>query len=103
VIAEQRARRRGITDDSTTGEHQLFDIRPLAAAAGLVPGGRHCGPILQALPALGVDTASVGGFHGAEGHVRRSRSHAVEALDHRVPANELPPQVCRAAGDHGAQ
>lgn len=46
---------------------KLFDIRPVAAVAGLVPGGQHCGPILQALPALGIDTASVGVFHGAQG------------------------------------
>lgn len=46
---------------------KLFDIRPVAAVAGLVPGGRHCGPVLEALPGLGVDTASVGVFHGAEG------------------------------------
>lgn len=46
---------------------KLFDIRPVAAVAGLVPGGRHCSPILQALPAHGIDTASVGIFHGAEG------------------------------------
>jgi hypothetical protein len=30
---------------------KLFDIRPVAAVAGLVPGGQHCGPVLQALPA----------------------------------------------------
>jgi hypothetical protein len=31
----------------------LFDIRPVVAVAGLVPGGQHCGPVLQALPGLG--------------------------------------------------
>jgi hypothetical protein len=46
---------------------KLFDIRPVEAVAGLVPGGRHCGPILEALPTWGIDTASVGVFHGAEG------------------------------------
>ena len=39
-----------------------FDIRPVEAVAGLVPGGRHCEPILQALPAWGIDAASVGVF-----------------------------------------
>lgn len=46
---------------------KIFDIRPVEAVAGLVPGGRHCEPILQALPALGIDTGSVGVFHGADG------------------------------------
>jgi hypothetical protein len=36
-----------------------------AAHAGL--RGRHCGPILEALPDLGIDVASIGIFHGAEG------------------------------------
>jgi hypothetical protein len=46
---------------------KLFNLRPLAAVAGLVPSGHHCGPVLQALPALGVETTSVGVFHGADG------------------------------------
>jgi len=46
---------------------KLFKIRPVAAVAGLVPSGHHCGPVLQALPALGIDAAAVGVFHGAEG------------------------------------
>lgn len=49
------------------GSIKLFDIRLVAAVAGLVLGGRYCGPILDALPALGIDTASVGIFRGAEG------------------------------------
>jgi len=46
---------------------RLFHLRPVAAVAGLAPGGHHCRPVLQALPALGVETTSVGIFHGADG------------------------------------
>jgi hypothetical protein len=46
---------------------KLFGLRPLEAVAGLVPGGRHCIPIMAALPGLGIETDIVGVLHGADG------------------------------------
>jgi hypothetical protein len=46
---------------------RIFGLRPVEAVSGLVPGGRHCVPIMEALPGLGVDTEVVGILHGADG------------------------------------
>jgi hypothetical protein len=46
---------------------KIFGLRPLEAVAGLVPGGRHCVPIMAALPGLGTETDLVGILHGADG------------------------------------
>src|SRR3954463_12095334 len=46
---------------------KIFGLRPVEAVAGLVPGGRHCTPIMAALPGLGIETDLVGGLPGADG------------------------------------
>ena len=46
---------------------KIFGLRPEEAVAGLVPGGRHCVPIMAALPGLGIETGLVGILHGADG------------------------------------
>jgi hypothetical protein len=46
---------------------KIFDLRPVEAVAGLVPGGLHCVPIMAGLPGLGVATEVVGILHGADG------------------------------------
>ena len=46
---------------------KIFGLRPVGAVAGLVPGGRHCVPIMAALPGLGVEAEMVGILHGADG------------------------------------
>ena len=46
---------------------KIFGLRPVEAIAGLVPGGRHCIPIMAALPGLGIETDIVGVLHGADG------------------------------------
>jgi hypothetical protein len=46
---------------------RIFELRPVEAVAGLVPGAGHCAPIIAALPGLGIDTDLVGVLHGAEG------------------------------------
>jgi hypothetical protein len=45
----------------------IFTTRPVAAVSGLVPSGAHCGPILETLAGLGVETEGVGLLHGADG------------------------------------
>ena len=46
---------------------KIFGLRPVDAVAGLVPGGRHCMPIMAALPGLGIEIDMVGVLHGADG------------------------------------
>lgn len=46
---------------------KIFGLRPEEAVAGLVPGGRHCAPIMETLPKLGIETDIVGILHGADG------------------------------------
>jgi len=46
---------------------KIFALRPVEAVSGLVPGGRHCAPIMAALPGLGIETDLVGILHGADG------------------------------------
>ena len=46
---------------------KIFGLRPVEAVAGLVPGGRHCEPIMAALPGLDIKTDVVGVLHGADG------------------------------------
>jgi hypothetical protein len=46
---------------------KIFDLRPVEAVSGLIPGGLHCVPIMAALPGLGIETDIVGILHGADG------------------------------------
>jgi hypothetical protein len=46
---------------------KIFDLRPVEAVGGLVPGGLHCVPIMAALPGLDIETDTVGILHGADG------------------------------------
>jgi hypothetical protein len=61
---------------------KIFTLRPVAAVAGLVPGGLHCTPIMAALPRLGVETEAVGVLHGADG--LRILDPEPHGLGHRV-------------------
>ena len=61
---------------------KIFDLRPVEAVAGLIPGGAHCVPIMAALPGLGIETDLVGILHGADG--LRILDPAPHGFGHRV-------------------